>query len=661
MAALQSPLTFKASLGDDLRRWSQPEESASYDEIAGRIASAFSVLKTDMLLRYQDEDQDWITVTSDADLLEAIAVAKQCAPEGTKTVLRLEVISPKPLRPGRQTQKVPKIDLSEMEEAVSRLDAKAKVAAAHLDKESKKAAKEAKKAAARVDKEAKKAVKLAEKAFKHATTAALGAMASKDVSDAFAQAAASLPESAAPFAQILSDVAVALTPRTQSLEAPTVAQGSPVVPPPHVHHGVACDMCDMAPILGPRYAKKDADVDLCAADFAKLSAEEAAQFTAIEHPLDEGCWKRPPSVHPNVECDVSGMFPLVGPRYSKKNCNYDLCEEEFLKLPEEEQMLYERIAFPGACPVDLAQPSTVEGELAARHGWTPQTMQGLADCHFAELVEQLQGSLSQEQFEQLAAAIEPVFALDPERLEATLAALEPYLALVPAELDLLPDYVAMLLAEQSGPEPAKSNGTVECQPPIQEVLNFDVFPVDIDSAAEEAARVAAEEEAACAAAEKEAARMAAEEAACVAAEKEAARMAAEEAACVAAEKEAARVAAEEEAARVAAEEEAACVITQSIVQQLVAMGFEQSACLDAVKASGDNIETAITFLLEAPAAAEPEPEPAWDAEWDDILAELKEMGFEDETTNMAMIKEKEGDIKETVKELVKRERVNRQC
>jgi len=271
-------------------------------------------------------------------------------------------------------------------------------------------------------------------------------------------------------------------------------------------------------------------------------------------------------------------------------------------------------------------------------------MQGLADCHFAELVEQLQGSLSQEQFEQLAAAIEPVFALDPERLEATLAALEPYLALVPAELDLLPDYVAMLLAEQSGPEPAKSNGTVECQPPIQEVLNFDVFPVDIDSAAEEAARVAAEEEAACAAAEKEAA-----------------RMAAEEAACVAAEKEAARVAAEEEAARVAAEEEAACVITQSIVQQLVAMGFEQSACLDAVKASGDNIETAITFLLEAPAAAEPEPEPAWDAEWDDILAELKEMGFEDETTNMAMIKEKEGDIKETVKELVKRERVNRQC
>merc|ERR1711988_1823832 len=113
------------------------------------------------------------------------------------------------------------------------------------------------------------------------------------------------------------------------------------------------------------------------------------------------------------------------------------------------------------------------------------------------------------------------------------------------------------------------------------------------------------------------------------------------AARAAAEKEAARVAAEKEAARVA--EEADSVITQSIVQQLIAMGFEHSVCLDAVKASGNNIETAITFLLEAPAATEPEP--AWDGEWDDIPA---------------VIKEKEGDIKETVKELVKRERINRQ-
>jgi len=258
-------------------------------------------------------------------------------------------------------------------------------------------------------------------------------------------------------------------------------------------------------------------------------------------------------------------------------------------------------------------------------------MQGLADCHFAELVEQLQGSLSQEQFEQLATAIEPVFALAPGQLEAALFALEPYLALVPADLDLLPECVAMLLAEQSGPEPAKSNGEAEFRPPVQEVLNFDVFPVDIDSAAEETARMAAEEDASCTTAKEEAAR-------------------------VAAEKEAARVAAEKEAARVA--EEADSVITQSIVQQLIAMGFEHSVCLDAVKASGNNIETAITFLLEAPAATEPEP--AWDGEWDDILAELKEMGFEDETTNMAMIKEKEGDIKETVKELVKRERINRQ-
>ena len=76
-------------------------------------------------------------------------------------------------------------------------------------------------------------------------------------------------------------------------------------------------------------------------------------------------------------------------------------------------------------------------------------------------------------------------------------------------------------------------------------------------AAEEAARKAAEEEAARKAAEEEAARKAAEEAARKAAEEAARKAAEEEAARKAAEEEAARKAAEEEAARKAAEEEAA--------------------------------------------------------------------------------------------------------
>jgi uncharacterized membrane protein YqiK len=76
-------------------------------------------------------------------------------------------------------------------------------------------------------------------------------------------------------------------------------------------------------------------------------------------------------------------------------------------------------------------------------------------------------------------------------------------------------------------------------------------------AAEEAARLAAEEEAA---------RLAAEESARLAAEEEAARLAAEEAARLAAEEEAARLAAEE-AARLAAEEEAARLAAEEAAAQ----------------------------------------------------------------------------------------------
>ena len=45
----------------------------------------------------------------------------------------------------------------------------------------------------------------------------------------------------------------------------------------------------------------------------------------------------PSAVHFGVICDVSGMSPIIGPRYHKRNEDYDLCEAEFLKLTEEAQ------------------------------------------------------------------------------------------------------------------------------------------------------------------------------------------------------------------------------------------------------------------------------------------------------------------------------------
>jgi TPR repeat protein len=119
------------------------------------------------------------------------------------------------------------------------------------------------------------------------------------------------------------------------------------------------------------------------------------------------------------------------------------------------------------------------------------------------------------------------------------------------------------------------------------------------AAEEEAARLA-EEEAARLAAEEEAARLAEEEAARLAAEEEAARLAEEEAARLAAEEEAARLA-EEEAARLAAEEEAARLAEEEAARLAAE---EEAARLAEEEAARLAAEAESARLAEAQAALE---------------------------------------------------------
>ena len=70
---------------------------------------------------------------------------------------------------------------------------------------------------------------------------------------------------------------------------------------------------------------------------AKPDATSAPKRKAPEVPLNEG-------IHPDSQCDRSGMFPIVGMRYNKKDEDYDVCEAEYLKLTEEEKALY--VAIP---------------------------------------------------------------------------------------------------------------------------------------------------------------------------------------------------------------------------------------------------------------------------------------------------------------------------
>jgi len=177
-------------------------------------------------------------------------------------------------------------------------------------------------------------------------------------------------------------------------------------------------------------------------------------------------------VHNNVECDVSGVYPIVGARYHKKGCNYDICESVFQTLPPSEQALYERIDRPGATPVDMATNSgpgceTVVDELDARFGWTPSLALGVANSEFADMVARMQEELSSEQFNALSAALDPLLRVDEHLLKGCLKAIEPSLVAVladPSMLENVPDHVAAIMADpKAASKAAKQEAKMEAK------------------------------------------------------------------------------------------------------------------------------------------------------------------------------------------------------
>jgi len=126
--------------------------------------------------------------------------------------------------------------------------------------------------------------------------------------------------------------------------------------PPFVHLGVTCDASEMSPIVGTRYHKIGQDYDLCEEEFGKLSENDRRAFEVI---FTRGSQPVPygSPVHFGVECDISGQNPIVGNRYHKIGENYDLCEAEFNKLSPEDKLKYEVIAHRGATPQPPADPA----------------------------------------------------------------------------------------------------------------------------------------------------------------------------------------------------------------------------------------------------------------------------------------------------------------
>merc|ERR1711959_229239 len=277
-------------------------------------------------------------------------------------------------------------------------------------------------------------------------------------------------------------------------------------------------------------------------------------------------------VHLNVMCDITGMNPIVGPRYKKLGQDFDLCHQAYEQLSEEEQKVFVLIS----TPADAAAVYQQEERMRCTQ-WADQAFQlrGNQDDY-----DRVMASAFDER-ESVFEAINAEWMLENSQVHEVVhngiwcdvCNASPLVGprymkqlkddtydLCQACYGQLPDIdkadfclLESLVIKESAPV---VNETAP-EPPETDPLMLDCDDLSASCIADIEATfnaAAAEEEAAKAAAEAEAARIA--EDARLAAEEEAAKAAAEaEAARLAAEEEAAK--AELEAARIAAEEAAA--------------------------------------------------------------------------------------------------------
>ena len=92
----------------------------------------------------------------------------------------------------------------------------------------------------------------------------------------------------------------------------------------------------------------------------------------------------------------------------------------------------------------------------------------------------------------------------------------------------------------------------------------------------------------------------------------------------------------------------------SSVQRLQLMGFGPVDVIEnaLIAADGDLSLAAVALVEEVKA----EPKIVWDEQWDSILVELQEMGFEDRAANKRIVSATNGNLKTAVQKLVQEER-----
>merc|ERR1712164_16898 len=101
-------------------------------------------------------------------------------------------------------------------------------------------------------------------------------------------------------------------------------------------------------------------------------------------------------LHWGVSCDVTGMHPITGTRYHKIGQDYDLCEAEFLKLPDEEKALFEAIEHPQQGGCGMRRRCSPRGEAIPEGALLPAA--GISRGAHGPGVAQLQNILIQAGF-----------------------------------------------------------------------------------------------------------------------------------------------------------------------------------------------------------------------------------------------------------------------
>merc|ERR1712195_106515 len=87
------------------------------------------------------------------------------------------------------------------------------------------------------------------------------------------------------------------------------------------------------------------------------------------------------AVHYGIQCDVTGMNPIIGTRYKKNNEDYDLCQEAFNKLSEEEAQQFVHIDTPLQAAEIRQQEAQEEQALIA------DLLSSLGETHSTEVLE----------------------------------------------------------------------------------------------------------------------------------------------------------------------------------------------------------------------------------------------------------------------------------